>query len=270
IVPEPPYFQGRFSNGPVWADYFADVLGTNATASLLGGTNYAWGGARTTEVAFGFIPPITAQVGAYLEDVGFVADPNALYVFQNAENDKTVAALEDPETAKQIMQEAVEATELMLGDLFDAGARNFMLLTLPEKPTEPVSAVLPDGTNLAQMTNEGFAEFAADFEAMGARVWLVDLNGLVDDVVNDPDRFGFEVVRCSFMGKSGLAVIAGDMTPEPCEPSVPVDGYMMFDDEHYTTRMHNILSYEALGELCAGEWPTVASPDRACIVVPDK
>lgn len=268
IVPDPPYFQGRFSNGPVWAEYFADILGTDATASAFGGTNYAFGAARTTEVRFGFIPPITTQVADYLIEAGLTADPDALYIFQTAANDLTAAKLEPPETAKQIMRNAVAATEMMVADLYDAGARNFMLLTVPEKPTAPTSAVLPDGTNLAQLANEGFEQIASDFEVLGARVWLVDQHGLVNDVVHDPDRFGLEVVRCSFMGKSALDVLSGDVTPEPCEPSVPLDEYMMFDDEHYTTMMHNIFAHEAITELCAGQRPADASTDRPCTVIP--
>lgn len=268
IVPDPPYFQGRFSNGPVWAEYFADILGTDATASAFGGTNYAFGAARTTEVSFGFIPPITTQVADYLIEVGLTADPDALYVFQTAANDLTAAKLEPPETAKQIMRDAVAATETMVADLYEAGARSFMLLTVPEKPTAPTSAILPDGTNLAQLANEGFEEIASDLEAMGAGVWLADQHALANDVVDDPDRYGLEVVRCSFMGKSALDVLAGAVTPRPCEPSVPVDEYMMFDNEHYTTVMHKILAHEALSELCAGQRPTDTSPDRPCIFIP--
>lgn len=46
------------------------------------------------------------------------------------------------------------------------------------------------------------------------------------------------------MGKDALAIIGGDITPEPCEPAVPVEGYMMFDNEHYTTSMHEIVARE--------------------------
>src|SRR5262245_14581793 len=47
-VATPPYFNGRFSNGPVWVEVLADKLGLDApTPSVLGGTNFAFGGAET-------------------------------------------------------------------------------------------------------------------------------------------------------------------------------------------------------------------------------
>ncbi len=46
--PSPPYFDGRFSNGPVTIERVADRLGLPAPSpSLIGGTNFAWGGAET-------------------------------------------------------------------------------------------------------------------------------------------------------------------------------------------------------------------------------
>ena len=45
--PIPPYFNGRFSNGPVWVETLAASLGLPVNPSLLGGTNYAFAGAVT-------------------------------------------------------------------------------------------------------------------------------------------------------------------------------------------------------------------------------
>ena len=45
IPVSPPYFQGRFSNGPVWVDILAEKLGLQLRPFLQGGTNFAFGGA---------------------------------------------------------------------------------------------------------------------------------------------------------------------------------------------------------------------------------
>ncbi len=43
----PPYFQGRFANGPVWVEYLADDLKLPRNPS----TNFAFGGAIATAKA---------------------------------------------------------------------------------------------------------------------------------------------------------------------------------------------------------------------------
>jgi len=46
--PQPPYYNGRYSNGPVWIEYLAPMLQLPAPkASLEGGINYAYGGATS-------------------------------------------------------------------------------------------------------------------------------------------------------------------------------------------------------------------------------
>ena len=46
--PAAPYYNGRFSNGPIWLDHVAGFLGLPLKASELGGTDYAFGGAWDT------------------------------------------------------------------------------------------------------------------------------------------------------------------------------------------------------------------------------
>src|SRR5574337_1942593 len=78
IPPSPPYFQGRFSNGPVWVEGLANHLGKTESPSLLGGTDFAFGGARIA--SGGPVPTLVGQANMYLALTGGAADPNALYV----------------------------------------------------------------------------------------------------------------------------------------------------------------------------------------------
>lgn len=93
--PPPPYFQGVFSNGPVWADLVAQSLGIPQV-------NLAHGGALTglTNVGnppnptggtgsifdVGPLPGVLAQLNTYIGTAG-QADPNALYVIFAGGND---------------------------------------------------------------------------------------------------------------------------------------------------------------------------------------
>ena len=89
-IPAAPYYNGRFSNGPIWLDHVAGFLGVPLTASLLGGTDYAFGGAWVTApqpIAGGSIPSVPEQVGLYLLQHGGKADPKALYVIEGGGND---------------------------------------------------------------------------------------------------------------------------------------------------------------------------------------
>ena len=47
-APVSAYYQGHFSNGPIWVEYLAKDLGVaTPTAALAGGTDYAFGGAQS-------------------------------------------------------------------------------------------------------------------------------------------------------------------------------------------------------------------------------
>ena len=62
LEPAAPYYQGRFSNGPIWLDHVAGFLGLPFKPALEpGGTDYAFGGAWATApqvTALGTIPSV--------------------------------------------------------------------------------------------------------------------------------------------------------------------------------------------------------------------
>ena len=173
LPPNPPYFDGRFSNGPLWIDNLADELNIDLTpatelsaispgsdilspVTLIEGNpvvspffngstvnqsvNFAYGlgttGAGGTGELSSFVPGVERQVESFIGDLvqaNQAADPNALYVFWAGSNDY-LSTDTQPE-------EVVDNLETQVESLYDLGARNFLVLNLPDL------GVIPEANN---------------------------------------------------------------------------------------------------------------------------
>jgi phospholipase/lecithinase/hemolysin len=137
-APLSPYYQGRFSNGPVWVDQLATMLGVpDPTASLAGGTNYAYGGAETgggtSQVVP--VPNVGTQIATYLQ--GHTPTASQLFVVDGGGNNIRIG-----ETNPQ-----VPVTDLVneITALANAGAKSFLVPNLFLLGQTPEGLALPDG-----------------------------------------------------------------------------------------------------------------------------
>lgn len=197
-----PYFDGNFSNGPVWVDLLGPMLGlASPTASLAGGTNYAWGGARTTIDAsipsiLSGIPSTQNQVNTYLIDTGGVADPNALYTIWTGSNDISAVVSGAPSSD---IETAGLAVASIANDLLNAGAQNILVINIPNL-----------GINAANVGNRAEIERQTilfnNFVESGllnlgsSDVTLLDSFALFNLLLSDPSAYGFTNVvdNCLF------------------------------------------------------------------------
>jgi outer membrane lipase/esterase len=130
--PSPPYFQGRFSNGPAFPEVAADNLDIGPLApSVAGGTGHAWGGAQSLVDLLS--PSVRSQVLGYLGTVGGDADPEALYVLEGGGNDVSqalwnLAGVGDWDGAQAFVEEAALGMVGSLQMLADAGADRFVVV----------------------------------------------------------------------------------------------------------------------------------------------
>ncbi len=121
----------RFSSGAVWIEGLASGLGLSADPALAGGTNFAFGGARTGPLGAalsGASPSLLDQFFGFFGGGGPpVIDPDALYVVWGGGDDgrdiakaKAASLINDLE-ASALIAEAVSNVAAIIGILADAG-----------------------------------------------------------------------------------------------------------------------------------------------------
>jgi outer membrane lipase/esterase len=246
------YFAGRFSNGPVYTDFISQSLGLPLTPSLLGGNNFAFGGARTTyntveQVVGGPFPnglfpwSLNAEVAAF-KSRG-IHDTTGLYIVFSGSNDiadilarAMNPAVVIPTTVGGVLN-AVQAFK-------DAGAQTIVVPNVPDLGRTPAFRVSAAASAAATAFS---VQYNAALHAALATVTDVDLIefdtfGVVNDIINNPAAFGFtNVTTPCYTG-----FVERNPTATECANA---DQAFFWDLVHPTTRVHGILANEILASL---------------------
>lgn len=236
-IPNQPYAFGAYTNNQVWVNSFATGLGlpTGAVPSGGGGSNYAYGGARTTinGQLFGFPPSASTQLAQYLAVPGALP-ATALYVIAIGGNDardtgNAVAA--NPGNAASIIGSGAASFASGVGAMVDSlqarGAQNIVVWNLPNVGASPAAlATGPVGAATATLISQSFNGALAARMTGEAGVQVFDLYGLVSGVVANPGAYGLTNVV------DACGAIAG------CNPSQ----YLFWDGIHPTSAGHAIIS----------------------------
>lgn len=136
LPPSPLYFDGRFSNGPVWHEILAEGLGVApATPSLIGGNNHSWGGAETgSGISLFNTPNLGDQIGLYLSMAAPL--PEQLFVVAGGGNDiLPPGSIRPPE---EIVANIVSHVETLIG----AGAQSVLVINIPALEKTPAIVAL--------------------------------------------------------------------------------------------------------------------------------
>lgn len=243
LIPTAPYQSNRYSNGSVWVEQLADELGLSARASLLGGTNYAYGGARVGQPVSPALPPsLPSQVAQFLTGTGSKASSDNLYVIEGGGDDArdALAALAggNSAAADQIIQDFTANMTSMITDLYTAGATDFLIWNVPDAGLSPaVKAQGQPASNLATFiaqTMNGFLDAALTplEQSLPIDIFQFDAFSFIDNVVKDPQAFG--LTNASFPCATSQACINNP------------DGYFFWDGIHPTTAGHGAIAQAVL------------------------
>lgn len=240
-APVLPYASNTYSNGAVWTQYLAGSLGLSAAPSLAGGSNYAFGGARTGVAAAGQPPGMVDQLGMYLAATKGQASTGALYVIEGGGNDARdilgAAMLGLDPTA--LIHGYASNIASMVSQLHAAGAEQFLLWNVPNIGLSPLVAQLGGSkaaSYFASLMNQALAGALAMLDAeITDGLHLYDAYAGLNDIVANSKANGFANVTdiCAL----DIACIN--------DPS----GYVFWDGLHPTTAAHAVMARQALGEL---------------------
>lgn len=245
VIPSRPYAIGghHFSNGRTWAERLAQDLNDNTggKASLQSpgkNGNYAFAGARARSGSGSSSPYARMQVLMYLGDHGR-ASANALYVIQFGGNDlrdALVTAQNDVGAAFVIIQTAVQELVANIQMLHAAGARNFLVANAPNLAHAPAiklmgaSGVAGLFTGLYNGGLEGGLQLLEQ-SINEINIYRLDVGGIVDDIVANPDAFGLTNVNFPCL----TFFIESDATCDNPEE------YLFWDGIHPTAAGHKAL-----------------------------
>lgn len=244
IPPPSRYVDGRFTNDGVWLDHLAAGLGLEARASLTGFdpsaedrlVSFAYGGAATGESNItpgGFpVPGLLGQVDEFAGS-GAAADGDDLFVIWSGANDYLLGLASDPTGPVANIAAAI-------AELRGLGARNFLIVNLPNLGDAPLSVALGAQGPLNALTAAHNAALAVGVAGPG--VDILDVNALFQEALADSAAFGFS---------SGLEAgpAAGCLFPPfDCTPVVYA-GSFYWDELHPSTAAHALIAQAALDAL---------------------
>ncbi|HJV26504.1 MAG TPA: autotransporter domain-containing protein [Aromatoleum sp.] len=256
-----PSGTGRFTTnpGPVWAEDLAAALGTRAVPALAGGTDFAQGGARVTQlpgvpetnILTANATPIADQVAGYLALAGH-ARSNALYSVWGGAND-LFRAIDPtkPESADPVgyMLTTAGETVATVSALKAAGARYILVPTLPDVGATPFGGSLDPASAagvsaLSSLYNQAvFGGLAAG----GVRVIPLDIFSLLNEAIASPAQFGFVNVTLPACGATPALLCAqADLIAPGADQT-----FLFADGVHPTTAGHRIIADYALSVLRA-------------------
>lgn len=235
-VPSDYYYQGRFSNGPVWVEYLAGENFLNCSL-----VDNAYGGATTNGVS---PPGLISQVSAYTSSA--TLEENTLFAIWIGANDFLNGSVDYQASADNI------------GSALDAlaafGAEYLLVLNLPDLGSTPRNLGTPDEAGaraLSQGFNAALATVIDAFQAANPEVivYEFDVYAFMQAAANDPGSYGFT-------------------NATQVSPSYPIAdnfdnsaGFVFWDDIHPTTEAHDVIADQILSIL-----PEDDSDDDSCFI----
>jgi outer membrane lipase/esterase len=244
--PSPPYFNGRFSNGPTWAE----TVAARFAAAGLFAANFAFGGANAVTDGVDIIPDLELQLGIAAASVPPVAlGSNPLVSLWFGANDifnELDKAAPTEASAVAVAEAAAAAVAGAAAFIAQNGVTNIILFNLPDLVKIPRFAMIQtDDVDKATAATSAFnarlALSAAVLRSQGVNVIEIDVKSLFDELIAEPEQFGVGLENATdFCVKT--------MPPSVCTPE-ELEKLAFFDQSHPTAKVHGVVAQNVLAAI---------------------
>ncbi|WED43654.1 GDSL family lysophospholipase PlaA [Legionella cardiaca] len=248
----PPYYQGRFTNGPVWVERLAADYFPHKTSEHL--FDYAFGGAGISEtpdddVLFTLKKEIDTYFLAHQEK----ADKDSLFIIWIGANNY----LGIPDNPEQVLNEVNLGITHGLQRLADAGAKHILIVNLPDLGKTPIATAFDAQDKLSYFANQHNELLTASLENLKQSYpevqWLYfDVNQTLNDLIIHPEKYGFDNISdtCyeAMAEKPSNRLVLHMATKLKLKEETEKDaceGFLFFDPVHPTAPAHQIMAEHA-------------------------
>lgn len=194
VLPKsPPYFNGRFTNGPTWAE---DLGKYYYNKSYVDYQNYAVGGATSiihNPLNDSFVSPVTltAEIYDYALRSVFTDKSETLFVIWIGANDYLYETDPDMDT---ITTDVVNNINWAINYLMGQGGKNFLILNLPDLSRTPYATQNNVVDRLHSVTMEHNQKLADLMKQLknnnsNAKFTFVDIYTIFNDLMNNPAKY---------------------------------------------------------------------------------
>lgn len=228
----PPYYQGRFCNGPIWIEklHISNVI------------NYAYGSATSdnnlvqgiTQFGF-FVPGVRQQIDMYknttvLNTINF---DHTIYIVWAGSNDYFFNLTLSP---SQVVASLMHG----INDLIRLGAKHILIVNQPPLEAYPAVAAFNMNAflNLLTLAHNGnlsnsIQSLQSNFPQVSLK--LLDVYSLVNNIYLNGLSYGINITKNCW-------TTLNNIVNQSC--STP-DTYLFIDEYHFTTRIHQFIADDA-------------------------
>lgn len=233
------YFLGHFTNGKVWDEYLSDALAL---------PNYNWAVAGAAADDYYIVPGLISQVQAHLDFAASAPNyrpANSLYTVLIGANDligygRTVDSI-------------IATEQAALQNLINAGARNILMLNVPDLSRAPKLSAAMGKTDADRaalqsnvlLLNQRLIALRDTLQAQYGptlKIKLFDTKSVVDGMLDNYAQYGFTNTTQSCLNITSDSSANYAKAIAPRDTCTDADTFVFWDLLHPTTRSHKAIA----------------------------